>query len=217
MVKYKSIKEEVLEMKLVKKYRYVIASICAILFLLILWAVCTNNIVAFDNWGYNLVSGLLINEYLTPVFKVITNFTNTYTIIALIIIFLIFLKNKKEKIAILINAIVITLLNQGIKAIVARPRPVEYRIINESGYSFPSGHSMVGLAFYGLLIYFIYKDIKNKYLKWTLIILLSLIILLVGISRIYLGVHYTSDVWGGFLFSIAYLVIFIDIYNKKGK
>lgn len=95
-----------------------------------------------------------------------------------------------------------------------RPRPTEFRIVEETGYSFPSGHSMVSMAFYGYLVYLIYKYVKNKYIKWTSITLLSILIFLIGISRIYLGVHYTSDVVGGFLISIAYLIIYINIMDK---
>ena len=73
---------------------------------------------------------------------------------------------------------------------------------------------MVSMAFYGYLIYLIYIYVKNKYLKWTLIVLLSILICTIGISRIYLGVHYTSDVLGGFLISISYLVIYISAVNK---
>ena len=73
---------------------------------------------------------------------------------------------------------------------------------------------MVSMAFYGYLIYLIYKYVKNKYIKWTLIVLLSILICSIGISRIYLGVHYTSDVLGGFLASISYLVIYISAVNK---
>ena len=91
----------------------------------------------------------------------------------------------------------------------------EFRIIDESGYSFPSGHSIVSMAFYGFLIYLIYKNIQNKYLKWILCIILSILIILIGISRIYLGVHYASDVIGGFCFSIGYLVIFTKIIKKN--
>ena len=73
---------------------------------------------------------------------------------------------------------------------------------------------MVSMAFYGYLIYLIYIYVKNKYLKCTLIVLLSILICTIGISRIYLGVHYTSDVLGGFLISISYLVIYISAVNK---
>ncbi len=67
---------------------------------------------------------------------------------------------------------------------------------------------MVGMAFYGYLIYLIYKYVNNKSLKYTLITILSALIIIIGISRIYLGVHYTSDVIAGFLISISYLVAY---------
>ena len=86
-------------------------------------------------------------------------------------------------------------------------------MINESGFSFPSGHAMVATAFYGILIFLILKtDIKKVYKKiW--IIVLSTVILLIGISRIYLGVHYASDVIAGFSLSISYIIIATTIIN----
>ena len=124
------------------------------------------------------------------------------------------IKNKKIGVSIFSNLVIVTILNQLLKGILQRPRPTEYRIIEETGYSFPSGHSMISMAFYGYLIYLIYKYVKNKYIKWISIVVLSLLICTIGISRIYLGVHYTSDVLGGFLISISYLVIFISAVNK---
>ena len=82
---------------------------------------------------------------------------------------------------------------------------------------------MVSMAFYGFLIYLIYKNVKNKYAKTFLITLLTLLIIGIGASRIYLGVHYTSDVLAGFLVAIAYLIIYIHaisnvkIWGEKDK
>lgn len=74
---------------------------------------------------------------------------------------------------------------------------------------------MVSMAFYGFLIYLIYKNIKNKYIKWFLCTILTMLILLIGISRIYLGVHYASDVFAGFCISMVYIILFIRVVSKK--
>ena len=130
------------------------------------------------------------------------------SIILLTVLLIIVVKGKRNKILILINVIVTTLLNQLLKNVFQRGRPID-SIIEESGYSFPSGHSMVSMAFYGFLIYLVYKS-NIKY-KGLIVGLLSVLIVLIGISRIYLGVHYPTDVIGGFTLSLSYLLLFIDI------
>lgn len=110
---------------------------------------------------------------------------------------------------------VIFLSNQLLKNIVARPRPEGFRLVEESGYSFPSGHSMVSMAFYGFIVYWIFEKVKNPYLKWSSMIAISFIIIAIGLSRIYLGVHYASDVIAGFCISISYLILFTNLIKGK--
>ncbi|MCI7241275.1 MAG: phosphatase PAP2 family protein [Bacilli bacterium] len=203
-------------LKLIKNnYKWIIFSVCLILFLALAEDVFNKEIMQGDIIGYNFVKTYLIKEQVTPVMKIVTFFGGATCLIGLTIILFIIIKNKKIGLLIGINLVTITILNQLFKFILQRPRPTENRIINENGYSFPSGHSMISMAFYGFLIYLIYKYVKNKKLKYISITLISILIIFIGISRIYLGVHYTSDILAGFLFSISYLIIFILIANNK--
>ena len=199
---------------IVKNLKWIILFICLIGFCALAEDVFNKEIMKGDIIGYKIISTFLISDFATPIAKFITNFGGAiFLVIATITLFIV-IKNKKIGISILSNLAIVTVLNQLIKRILQRPRPTEYRIIEETGYSFLSGHSMISMAFYGYLIYLIYKYVKNKYIKGISIILLSLLICLIGISRIYLGVHYTSDVLGGFLISISYLIIYISAANK---
>ena len=212
-MKDNKIKEKIKEF-MTKNLKWIILFICLIGFLALAEDVFNKEIMNGDIIGYKMISTFLISDFATPIAKFITNFGGAIFIIALTALLVIAIKNKKIGLSIFTNLVIITVLNQSLKRILQRPRPTEYRIIQETGYSFPSGHSMISMAFYGYLIYLIYRYVKNKYIKWISISLLSILICLIGISRIYLGVHYTSDVLGGFLISISYLVIYISAVNK---
>ena len=206
-------KEKIKEF-IIKKWKWTVLFICLIGFLALAEDVFHKEIMNGDIIGYKMVSTFLISDFATSIAKFVTNFGGAVFLIVLTVILIAVIKNKKIGISIFVNLAIITILNQLLKRILQRPRPTEYRIIEETGYSFPSGHSMISMAFYGYLIYLIYKYVENKYVKWILISLLSVLICLIGVSRIYLGVHYTSDVLGGFLISISYLVIYISAVNK---
>ena len=147
-------------------------------------------------------------------------FTSTGSWQALILIslvsYLFLLVRKKGLIfghLIAVNLFSSTLLNELFKIIFHRDRPDILRLIDISGYSFPSGHSMIGLSFYGLLIYFLFKYVKSPW-KYFVNIVLLLLIVMIGISRIYLGVHYASDVFAGFSAGLAWLFVYIELINK---
>ena len=140
------------------------------------------------------------------------------TVVIIAIIIFIFLK-KEERYILVSSLIASTLFNQIMKFSIRRARPDHLRIIDEWGYSYTSGHSTISVALYGFLIYLVYKKINNKILKTILIILLSIIIIGIGTSRIYLGVHHTSDVLGGYISSLLILILLIYYFNNhfRGK
>lgn len=193
---------------------WILIFFCSIGFLAFAENVFDKEIMDADIIGYNILSEYFISDAVTPFAKFITNFGGIFVIVFFTVLLLLFLKNRKQKILIPINMVLVIGLNQALKFILQRPRPIEYRIIDEIGYSFPSGHSMLSLAFYGYLIYLTHLNIKNKYLKWFIIVLLSVLIGLIGISRIYLGVHYTSDVLAGYLIAFVYLIVFVKCTEK---
>lgn len=169
-----------------------------------------------DNYIYNLISSLMSNN-ITAIMMFISYLGSATTLIILTIAFLILLKNKRDAKYIALNLTVVFLLNRILKLIIARPRPQVLSLVAENGYSFPSGHAMVSMGFYGFIIYLIYNNIKDKKIKYSLIVCLTVLILLIGTSRIYLGVHYFTDVTGGYIIAIIYLIIFIKYIYKKEK
>ena len=196
-----------------KEFNIFIVVLCLILFSVICYGVLSYDSLVIDTKVYSFIADNLMSDGITSVLKVITELGGVAFIVLAGV--LIFMFCKKIRWFVTFDLVGVTLINQVIKHIVRRPRPNVLRLVEEDGYSFPSGHSMVSMAFYGIIIYLVYKNVTNKYLKWTLITLLSLLILSIGFSRIYVGVHYFTDVVGGFLLGLAYLIIYINIYNKK--
>ena len=201
-----------------KKKYLIIISLLLLLFVLVTTLVLTNNINGFDDAIYNTIISIR-NNFWDMFFKSITKCGNTITIIVLVVILFFFIKDKYR--LMLVSIPIITVLsNQVLKHIFMRPRPDHLRLIKQGGYSYPSGHAMISVAIYGFLIYYIYHKVNNRYLKVFLISLLSILIILIGISRIYVGVHYPSDILGGYILSLLILILVIlgvDKYDKNGS
>lgn len=189
------------------KKRYIISGIFFLLFILITVLMITNNTKAFDDNIYNYIFSFR-SDLLDKVLKTITKFANTITVIIMVFVLLIFF--QKENIYKLVLTVTTTVLtNQGLKHTIRRIRPEHLRLIKEKGYSYTSGHSMISIALYGLLIYIVYKNVKNKFIKTILILLLSALILGIGISRIYLGVHYPTDVIAGYSIALPIIILIV--------
>ena len=155
-----------------------------------------------DQIVYQLIQ-LIKCDVMTEFFKICSFLGSTYFYVG-IIIFLLIIKNKK----IFYTAghlLIAQGLNRIIKAIVKRPRPPRrLQLVTETNYSFPSGHSMSAMVGYGFFIIQLRKcDLKYKKI-W--IGLCMVMIVLIGLSRIYLGVHYFSDVLGGYLIGLSYIL-----------
>ena len=158
---------------------------------------------------------------LTAFMKGVTLLCHPVTLLLICLALMYVYRKHHYSIPIAINLMVSVSLNYTLKNVFLRLRPpLIYRAVAETGYSFPSGHAMAAGAFYGFLIYIVWQSGLSRGLKRTLITLLTAIIALVGLSRVYLGVHYASDVIAGLAVSIAYLLVYsqvVGLYLRSGR
>jgi undecaprenyl-diphosphatase len=143
--------------------------------------------------------------------------THTFLFPANLVLIAYFVFIKKHKwYSIKIPAIALSSLGLmfGLKHFFGRSRPDVPLIFKAEGLSFPSGHALFSVTFYGLLIYLVYKTVQNKALKWALIIFLLLLVITIGFTRVYLRVHYASDVIAGFCVGFMWLVFAVVILNR---
>ena len=199
----------------VKNDKMLIASlILLIIFIFFVFLHSYFNII--DDFVYSLVKPLISND-MTNIMQFITFFSDPIWCILLSCLMILFVKNKKISKAFLLNLILVFLLNYVLKILFSRNRPADINLIVETGFSFPSGHAMMSLGIYGFLIYLLLLSDKNKISKIIGTCFLILLIFLIGISRIYLGVHYATDVIAGSIISASYLLLFIRFIYPKMK
>ncbi|MFC6998446.1 phosphatase PAP2 family protein [Rufibacter roseus] len=136
-----------------------------------------------------------------------------YGSLGLAAVFLIFQRWRFYSLKIITISATTTLFNQTMKWIFDRPRP-ETAFLEQSGNSFPSGHAMIGGAFWGLIAYLIWTNVRQVWLRWILCILVGIWIFLIGFSRVYLNVHYASDVLAGWSAGILWLMVALYLLKK---
>lgn len=135
------------------------------------------------------------------------------TILSMVVLY-VFLKHRRELLFLGCVIAGSAILNTLLKLMFHRARPTIHRIIEVSGYSFPSGHSMAAFSLYGGLAFLIWKHIPTAVGRVLMIIVSAMFILMIGMSRIYLGVHYPSDVVGGYFMSGCWLAVCIWFYQR---
>lgn len=196
-----------------------IIMICAFgAFAVIAGFVASNDTLAFDTvirqWFYSIRS-----QGLTAVLKVITYMGNWQSITGLCLLLLIIPKTRiRYGIPVSASAIFITLLNKGVKAVFQRPRPdVSLRLIEQGGYSFTSGHSITSMVVFGLLIFLVRKYVEDRRTANVLTVLLCVPLVFIGLSRVYMGVHFPTDVLGGWCLGLAVLMIIVSMEDRFSK
>ena len=130
-----------------KNIKWVIVLICISIFVYLMQAVWGSHVLPIDTSVYNFITKHFISDTLTPIMRVITQFGGTILMIVWAIASLVLITNKRIAVSVVSNLVLIALLNNILKLIVRRARPTGFRLITETGYSFPSGHSMVSMVF----------------------------------------------------------------------
>ncbi len=191
-----------------------------LLFVIIFHEVIREKEEAMDNYVFHFLSANVINNRLTVYMKGITYFASAlYLQMAYGAVMLVYLLRKHWKRALEVAAIGIGgfLINYVMKLSFHRLRPPNPLIEGVTNFSFPSGHATSGFIFYGLLSYLIWKTNIRKRYKYVVATLLILFSILIGASRVYLRVHYTSDVVAGFSIGLAWLLLSVWLFERTKK
>lgn len=196
---------------------FIIGLISLFAFSFMAFFVSANKVVQFDSTIITFVQGFE-NSALTVVMKVFTFIGDTKSVIVLSILVIIFLyvvlKHRVELILFIAAIIGSAVLNQLLKYSFQRARPELHRLIEIDSYSFPSGHAMNAFTVYTIISFLLWRHIPSRTGRILLIIISALMIFTIGISRIYLGVHYPSDIIAGYFASGCWLGMAIWFFQK---
>ncbi|WP_239628144.1 phosphatase PAP2 family protein [Paenibacillus sp. H1-7] len=186
--------------------------LCAVGFGWIAMQIGDSRIDLFDSTWISIIQGTHspVLTYIMRIFSYIGAGIPA-TVLALLVAYMLYRRYGYRRELIFFLGVLLTswLLNESLKLAFQRTRPTINRIAEATGYSFPSGHSMAAFTFYGILAFLIWKHLPSKWGRIVLLLFSAGMIVSIGLSRIYLGVHYPSDVIGGFLASGCLITISI--------
>lgn len=192
-------------------WRVIISALCIVIFISLALSVLQGEIMRLDQAAYWLIVQRMRRPWLTPIMAAFSSLATPAVLICSLLLIAAFAPGKHPATACTVNLGCVLLINVILKAIVQRPRPDGFRLAIESGFSFPSGHSMVAMGFFGLIVWLIIHSDKDRSTRLRLAGVFSFLILMIGVSRIYLGVHYASDVIAGFCVSLIWLAVYTRI------
>jgi len=173
--------------------------------------------IRFENWVYAEAVEHM-NPFLTNIIRIITHLGDPIIVTSITILLVIIPKTRKKVGYPMAAAVIVSeALNLILKEIFARERPNILQLVNETTYSFPSGHAMINTTVYTMLGIFAIKYIRSKKIKISVIIMCIIMPLIISFSRVYLGVHYAGDVLGGMLLGFAVTVFIYALLKKEEK
>ena len=171
----------------------------------------------FDEAVQNFFFGLR-GPVQDAIISTLTHLSDTVTIIGLCAMMLALPNRKTYGLPVSLACLGGVAIYKPFKHIILRARPDEsLHLISQGGYSFPSGHSVTSVIFYGLLLYLIQKNCKNETLRNILSVICAFLAIIIGPSRIYVGVHWPTDVLAGWCIGGVVLIIAMALVNKYGK
>ena len=203
--------------KKISKTKLLLFFVPIILFIFLVIAIEAGISVNFETWAYN-ESIEHMSDFLTNLMKAITKLGDPILVVILCFSLLFFKKTRiKVGLPLSISVIASETLNLILKEIFARQRPTILQLVNESSYSFPSGHAMVNATIYTMFGILILKYIKDKKLKILLLIPCIVMPFLIAFTRVYLGVHYITDVMGGLLLGFLVPIVMLERVKLKNR
>lgn len=188
--------------------RLIIVAVCAVVFVALLEDVLEGELMRLDSAAYQLIVEGIRTDWLTPLMEGFSALATPVCLVVMLLVIAAFAPGRRPGLCCALNLVLVACLNVVLKLIVQRPRPEGFRLAEVDGFSFPSGHSMVAMAFFGLIVWFVWHYEKDRAARWLLCIGFALVAVMVGVSRVYLGVHYASDVVAGFCVSLAWLAVY---------
>lgn len=203
--------------------RFILALLLFIATLIIFVSIADEIVLEHENAFDQTISNAIkpwVSPFATSLMKFFTFFgSHLFLFPAYVVLIMYYITTKKRGLA--VDVTMIGLSSTGIlflfKDIFKRHRPLDPLIKNVTGFSFPSGHSFSSFTFYGLLIYIIWKINIGKLWKIVSTIFLFLLATTIAFSRVYLRVHYPSDVVAGFCLSVVWLMISLWILHKADR
>lgn len=190
----------------------VLAAVAALVAVLGRWAIDAGRFAAVDAFAFDVPP----HHPLTRFFVAVTFFGTSVGIAAVCLIMLVALLWRgafRGAAALFCCVLTAAYANDWVKEWVARERPVHAGIVEAPGYSFLSGHAFVGTAVYGLIALLLMHNVDRPRRRFLLAAFTVLFVALLGFSRIYLGVHYTSDVIAGFLLGIVWIIVWNSVFR----